>query len=353
MGLVMPTYHDVLHHVRTLWFGTRGLRNFLLAFVDGFPDDPWQREVENGMCMQIAYMLVTDNCDCGPHCHQKHNLNEWPRAKYSWEQYVYSAVIGPAGKCTNSIAQGMTYPFLKDIGIHARPVEFKVCHDPNCGLPYEGGTCPYCGLPFHPQATRVIARDWLVMQGGDYYNPVFRWKCISDSRHPHYYYQEKCITQFGAVYHPHHRPGVPNDGCDCCPWEGCQPGRHHGQNATTLWTRWAGPPPPVGTAAPAAFIAGISKGIKNALAGLDNSVQDHIFATFGDDRMTIAVGLLADPQDILSDEQLNEVRQTVIRALQCQGFDGEAADEWLCSAIELSTVQQVTGDEGGGPDGNQ
>jgi len=202
----------------------------------------------------LTVMLVLGQCYLKRHCQAsqkvcqaQHHLAAWDSASQKLESYIYRAVIGPTGQfMTNSLAQGMLFPELgMDWQLRVGLVEFKQCAQ--CGRLYEGGSCPYDDSPFAPTTTRVIGKDWVVLE--QVYLPVRRWRC-GEGRSAHYYVQDHCREveeeyqdRYPDVsYHTVHfvHAALPRAGHACKEHDYCPLSEHaqsHPQRGTALWIR--------------------------------------------------------------------------------------------------------------------
>ena len=228
-------------------------------------------------------------------CSQQHTLAAFPSAGKSLESFVYRAVIGPVGCKTQSIAQGMLFPFLRrEYGLQVALVVYKQCANPDCGKQYEGATCPYCHTIFHPKTTAILGVERLVVAGERGYMPLRYWRC-SQSQPAHFYPQGQC--------HDGSRHALVHDRC---PWQNCPAGNPaHGQRSTTLWVRAKflrfaselSPRPQI--------LAAVAAGVQHAMAQC-SGWERHVLRLLGDNAITIAETLLVDPRAELSSEILRK-----------------------------------------------
>ena len=239
-------------------------------------------------------------CTCGRTlCAQQHTLAALANSGKTLESFVYRAVIGPIGFKTQSIAQGMLFPFLRrEYGLQVALVAYKQCANPDCGKQYEGATCPHCHTIFHPGSTAILGLERLVIAGERGYMPLRYWRC-SNSQHAHFYPQSQCHD--GGKHALVH---------DRCPWQGCQAGNPvHGQRSTTLWVRAkfvraareTGPRPHI--------LAAVAAGVQHAMAQC-TGWECTMLRLLGDNAIAIAETLLLDERE----EPLTKILKMAVAA---------------------------------------
>jgi hypothetical protein len=233
-------------------------------------------------------------CTCGRTlCPQQHTLAAFPGAGKTLESFVYRAVIGPVGCKTQSIAQGMLFPFLRrEYGLQVALVAYKQCDNPDCGKQYEGATCPYCRTIFHPGTTAILGRERLVVAGERGYMPLHYWRC-SQSQPAHFYPQGRCHD--GGKHALVH---------DRCPWQTCPAGNPaHGQRSTTLWVRAKFLRPASATPHRPHILTAVAAGVQHAMAQC-TGWERNVLRLLGDNAITIAETLLVNDRAELSSEIL-------------------------------------------------
>lgn len=297
---------------------------------------------------EIAYILIGRmpcRCRLGSNCPQQHNLAAQPASGLTPENFIHRAVIGPLGLRTNSIAQGMMFPFLREeLGMCIVSVELKQCYNASCQRQYEGNTCVYCGAAFTPDTTKVVGVDWLVLEG--VYVPVRRWRC-GKKKDTHFYQQRSCREEVVGMFPDARYHVVHGAEHDRCPWQQC-PDKNppHPQRGTELWVRaeFAGAHAQGGHAPPR-LLDGIAEGMRRALDRIRSELRDRVLAEFGDNPLSIAEGLFTEQQSLLTKPQLDQVRQAIRRALSEGGIDEETINDWLRAHDVEAEAEEVTQDE--------
>jgi hypothetical protein len=214
---LVPITSQVVERLYAAW---------LKPHVEGLTIERADREA---YAYHLALALRGDlPCACGHNlCAHQHTLTALSTSGKTLAAFVYRAVIGPAGLKTNSIAQGMLFPYLQqEHGLQVGMAAHKQCDHPTCHRQYEGAICPFCRTPFCPDTTALVGTEWLVVKGERGYLPVQYWRCGSGG-YTHFYPQTRC--RGGGRHSITH---------DRCPWHACPVGNPlHGQRSTTLWVR--------------------------------------------------------------------------------------------------------------------
>jgi hypothetical protein len=209
---------------------------------------PLEKDEVASYALELAWLLSAGTCGCWRaggraargrrRCGNQHDLRRQPGSGLSLRDFVFRAVIGPAGLRASSIVQGMGYWVMKDrIGLVFAMVEFKHC---TCGRKYEGSVCNHgdCRLEFDETLMKMGAEPRFI--DPHLYTMVRRWACGKGGL-IHYYRQDKCREVDVGLRDDMERPKYGLNHCnphDHCPWVNCPLGnpRHH-QKGATLYVR--------------------------------------------------------------------------------------------------------------------
>ena len=344
---------EILGYVAdALVYMNRWLRRHVFGFT-GFSED----EVR-GYSAQLAYLIETGRCCCGGlGCRARHSRAGFGTTGVTgFRRFVWDAVIGPRGRRTGSIAQGMLYRLILRPASSMLIVgaELKRCH--RCARCYSLLNCrqPGCETPFEPTETRVIRQPRLILL--DRYVRVRRWGCsrkvsaarpASDNpdgrkrergpRPDHYYQQESCRESFdepssSRPLRVHH-----NDAHDCCPLRSCScHGQRHPERGTYLWVhrelaQQSGSHIPVGWGVIRRWAR---QRLRNMRAPqrrrLKVAIRAEPDAPAGRlDVLEVGRRLLTRVYDrVWSEEQRRQAIEEVREALANDGFDLDASDDW-------------------------